>query len=141
MSKTIQFEANGYIFTTYGSLETTTCGSCGIPFAIPTEMLNWSRAAPRRWFWCPAGHQLNFDGKSDAQKLKDARDQLARERASHEQTSASLKAQKAAATRARNERDRIKTRVTHGVCPCCNRTFKQLAAHMKNKHPGYEHQS
>jgi hypothetical protein len=24
-----------------------------------------------------------------------------------------------------------------GVCPCCNRTFQQLARHMKAKHPGY----
>jgi hypothetical protein len=24
-----------------------------------------------------------------------------------------------------------------GVCPCCNRTFKQLADHMKVKHPDF----
>lgn len=28
-------------------------------------------------------------------------------------------------------------RVSAGTCPCCNRSFKQLAAHMKNKHPDY----
>lgn len=29
---------------------------------------------------------------------------------------------------------RMETRVAAGVCPHCNRTFKQLAAHMKCKH-------
>jgi hypothetical protein len=32
---------------------------------------------------------------------------------------------------------RIKNRIKHGVCPCCTRTFANLAAHMKNKHPDY----
>lgn len=32
---------------------------------------------------------------------------------------------------------RIKNRVKHGVCPCCQRTFRQLAAHMKSKHPDF----
>ena len=30
-----------------------------------------------------------------------------------------------------------KNRVAASVCPCCKKTFKQLAAHMKNKHPNY----
>lgn len=29
----------------------------------------------------------------------------------------------------------LSDRAHAGVCPCCNRTFKQLAAHMKTKHP------
>lgn len=32
---------------------------------------------------------------------------------------------------------RTKKRGGHGVCPCCNRTFQQLARHMKSKHPDY----
>jgi hypothetical protein len=31
--------------------------------------------------------------------------------------------------------NKVKKRVAHGVCPCCNRTFKQLAAHMAKMHP------
>jgi hypothetical protein len=27
--------------------------------------------------------------------------------------------------------------VAAGVCPCCKRTVKQLAAHMKEKHPEF----
>ena len=40
------------------------------------------------------------------------------------------RAQKAAKTK-------LIKRIKNGICPCCNRTFKQLAAHMKNKHPEY----
>ena len=32
---------------------------------------------------------------------------------------------------------RVKRRVGNGVCPCCNRTFKNLADHMTTKHPDY----
>jgi chemotaxis response regulator CheB len=32
---------------------------------------------------------------------------------------------------------KTKKRVANGVCPCCNRTFKQLARHMKAKHPEF----
>ena len=42
-----------------------------------------------------------------------------------------LSAQKGATTR-------LKNRSKAGVCPCCTRTFKQLAAHMKNKHPEFK---
>jgi hypothetical protein len=32
----------------------------------------------------------------------------------------------------------MRHRVSNGVCPCCNRTFAKLAAHMKIKHPGFK---
>ena len=32
---------------------------------------------------------------------------------------------------------RIKNRVGHGVCPCCNRTFQNLKRHMTAKHPDF----
>lgn len=134
---TLQFEGAGYIFTTYGLLETLSCGECGIPFAMPVEFLAWARKTPSVTFYCPLGHPRHFPVKTLAQKLRESREALSRERAQHDQTRASLVATKASATRARNERDRLKTRAANGVCPCCNRTFKQLAAHMKTKHPDY----
>lgn len=33
---------------------------------------------------------------------------------------------------------RLKNRAAHGVCPCCNRTFQQLARHMSAKHPDFK---
>lgn len=33
---------------------------------------------------------------------------------------------------------RIKNRVKNGVCPCCNRTFENLARHMQAKHSDFK---
>lgn len=33
---------------------------------------------------------------------------------------------------------RMKNRVGNGVCPCCNRHFKNLQGHMKTKHPEFK---
>lgn len=32
---------------------------------------------------------------------------------------------------------KTKKRLAHGVCPCCQRTFQDLARHMQSKHPDY----
>lgn len=138
---TIQFQASGYVFTVGGSLVTKVCPVCGVPYAMPEELDDWCQKKAHRNFYCPNGHQLHYPGKSDEQKLREARDQLANERARRDQVEAQLKAQRGAATRARNERDRLKDRAKVGVCPCCNRTFKQLAAHMANKHPDFANET
>jgi DNA repair exonuclease SbcCD ATPase subunit len=36
-------------------------------------------------------------------------------------------------TRMRN----LKARIKNGICPCCKRSFVQLARHMATKHPEY----
>jgi len=37
--------------------------------------------------------------------------------------------------KANTELKRVKRRINGGVCTCCNRTFTNLARHMKTKHP------
>lgn len=32
---------------------------------------------------------------------------------------------------------KTKNRIGKGVCPCCNRTFVELARHIATKHPDY----
>jgi Fe-S oxidoreductase len=59
--------------------------------------------------------------------------------AQRDQAQADARAQKAAKTRIKNDRDRIKTRVANGVCPHCNRTFQNLARHMASQHPDCQH--
>jgi hypothetical protein len=93
-------------------------------------------------FYCVHGHTRWFPpGESEEDKLRRERDQLkqriaykddmireAREQAEHERRRAN--GYKGHATR-------ITKRAKAGVCPCCNRTFKQLAAHMKSQHPTF----
>lgn len=113
---------------------------CGMTFAIPRTLHQSAleHRGPDGWqISCPLGHTFHYTGKTDAEKLKAARDDLARERARLDQMQASLRGTKMNAARTRKELKTLKQRVAHGVCPCCNRTFKQLASHMKRQHPEY----
>jgi chromosome segregation ATPase len=112
-----------------------TCGQCGVTFAMPEEMRDDKERNGGEWY-CVNGHGRIYK-KTVREKLREAQEALARERARRDQAEASATAQRAAATRARNERDRLKKRAAAGVCPCCNRTFQQLARHMKSKHPDF----
>jgi hypothetical protein len=112
------------------------CPTCGVIYAIPdalkTRGLRYKGSVT---IYCPNGHTWHYMGKTHAQELEELRDRIARERALRDQAEASAQGYQAAATRARNERDRLKVRTGGGVCPHCNRTFKQLAKHMVSKHP------
>ena len=82
------------------------------------------------WFYCPNGHAQKYTGKSAEQKLKDA-----------EAREVHLKDQLAAATRneeaARSELLRVRSRIAAGICPCCRRTFQNVARHMETQHPDF----
>lgn len=130
-------------------LAVLTCPVCAITYAIPQQLkesaqkYNRTTEPRNHWSWCcPMGHVLSFPGKNREQQLRDdldrERSRSGRMAAQRDQARASAKAHKGAATRARNQRDRIGKRVKAGVCPCCNRTFKQLRRHMKSQHPDFE---
>lgn len=124
------------------TLQTTTCPKCAITFAAPKRMLEDARDDRSITLYCPAGHSLHWPGASREEKLerelKRQKDRAAFQVARAEQAEASRRAHKAAATRARNQRDRLGKRAQAGVCPCCNRTFKQLARHMAGQHPDFD---
>lgn len=131
------------------TLVVMTCPSCGVTYAIPERLDEAARKHNRAtqpnnyWSWCcPFGHELSYSGKNEEQRLRDTLDaerrRSGRLAAERDQATASARAHKGAATRARNERDRIAKRAKAGVCPCCNRSFKQLRRHMQSQHPHYE---
>lgn len=130
----------GTTFVANTQLITIDC-KCGGVYAIQDRHYENCRQNGLSWScpYCKTG--WGFFGNSENSRLKreleQARSSIAFARAAHDQTRAalrdtehSLRAQKAAKTR-------IKNRIAHGVCPCCNRTFKDLAAHMNTKHPNY----
>lgn len=117
------------------------CYKCKEPFGIERstrQVLLRSHAN----FYCPHGHAQHYlEGESEETKLRRERDRLkqqmaykedqlreARERADRE---------KRRANGYKGHATRMTKRAKAGVCPCCNRTFKQLAAHMANKHPEF----
>jgi DNA repair exonuclease SbcCD ATPase subunit len=72
-----------------------------------------------------------------ARKLKEDRDLIARINAAHDQTKATLRDTEKSLIAQKGVTTRIKNRASNGVCPCCNRTFQNLARHMHTKHPDF----
>lgn len=131
--------SEGYQVSITDSFTLIYCYKCRCPFAVPENIR-------RRWqedgtsFYCPNGHsQLYID--SDVQKLQKELARAKKEKEWAEQESRNKsealmhsenarRSQKAATTR-------LKNRIKHGVCPCCKRTFANIASHMKTKHPAF----
>jgi hypothetical protein len=122
-----------------GRLVVTTCW-CGMVHAVPEELRDYQLRQHRDGrtmisIYCPLGHARVRAGKGEAARLREKLEaeyaKAARLTAEADQLFASNSALKGAATKARK-------RAKAGVCPCCNRTFQQLARHMKSKHPNFD---
>lgn len=111
------------------TLNVICCAECGMHFAMP-DQYERKRSDDHKNFYCPAGHSNYFPGESDKEKIA----RLQREKAhALDLRDSAIRAKDDAEAKAA----RLKKRVNAGVCPCCKRTFKQLAAHMKHQHPDY----
>ena len=130
-------------YDTIGMVKITCCNpNCGMLFSVTDKWVEYRRA-DHKIFYCPNGHQQHYSGQSDVEKL---RDQLAQEKHHREQETAQLRdsvdywysetvgAQKSLYA-TKGIVTRIKNRVGKGVCPCCNRTFKDMGRHMQGQHP------
>jgi len=116
------------------------CCKCYTPFlVIDSAYRRWSEQG--EGFYCPyCGTSQHFTvSKVDALKkeissmkrqLKSTKDSRDYWLSRHDEVERRRVAQKAATTR-------LKNRVKNGVCPCCNRSFQNLAKHMSVKHPNY----
>lgn len=123
-------------FTEAETFEIERCCNCGMAFAMTADFQR-RRLSAKDDFYCPAGHRQHYVGMTDkdrAQRLAGELDmERTRRRQAEKAADYAARSRKAVSTRLR----KVKQRVGHGMCPCCNRTFKQLAAHMETKHPGY----
>lgn len=135
---TLNRAARGDTYAGYNNLTVLACPECGVLYAIPEAMRAYAEHRGRfEHMWsCPNGHELGY-GEDVADKLKRETERASRLRAQLDQTEASLRAQRGAATRARNQRDKDRKRIAAGVCPCCNRTFQNLGRHMSKQHPKF----
>jgi hypothetical protein len=119
-----------YVLQTKAILKTETCCSCGIIFAFPDYMMDRLSNIGGS-FYCPNGHQQYY-AKTEVARLREKLDEQIRH--------STLLSERAFAAKNREKKvqaeiNRLKKRTSAGVCPCCNRTFQQLARHMKSKHP------
>lgn len=138
-----EVKLRGLTMTVEQKLITETCCNCGILFAM-TEDFKKDRLEKRpndKSFYCPRGHPQHYLGEREEDKLRREVNSLRQNKAYLEDR------RKEAEERAEHERRRangykghatkITKRAKAGVCPCCNRTFQQLARHMATKHPTF----
>lgn len=122
-----------------------TCGAtdCGISFAVPDRWQEQKRN-DHSIFYCPNGHQRAYNGESEEEKLRRENQRLVQKRAELEDDirdrDAKLENERKRSTAFKGHVTRIKNRVSNGVCPCCNRTFRDLSRHMATKHKDYHKQ-
>lgn len=119
-------------------LAQTTCW-CGTPFALPAELLSAAHKAGHT-IYCPHGHSVCWKD-TETDKLRRERDRLKQDQARLEDESKQAWTTAAAlrerAEKAEKAAKRLKKRTSAGTCPCCSRTFSNMAEHMKHQHPEF----
>lgn len=110
-------------------MQTDTCASCGIQFGMPDNYTAARRKDGKR-FYCPNGHRLTY-GDGENEEIRRERDRLKQQVARAEDYADHHKRSAAAY---QGQVTKLKKRAKAGVCSCCNRTFQNLADHMKTKH-------
>jgi hypothetical protein len=118
------------------------CYRCKSEIWLPIALYTACKHSPRHSFFCPYGHEQIFaEGEPEEAKLRRERDRLKQQLAEKDDTIQFWIRQtdegRKALTAERKVLRKIRTRIAGGVCPCCNRTFARLTAHMKTKHPEF----
>lgn len=111
------------------------CCKCSFSFAVLNNVDGkWRKN--HRTFWCPACNcSQSYSGMSKAEKrAEEAESKLAEERRNAQRQRSRAALAESLVVAVNKQYKRIRDRVKNGVCPCCNRTFQNLAAHMKTEH-------
>lgn len=121
----------------------TQCGSCAVWHTVP-ELVWDTQVREGGYHTCPNGHSRGWKTGTE----KEEQDRIRRERDRLKQDQARLEDEKRLANeRASREAERaskaerkiktMKKRASAGTCPCCKRTFANMAEHMKHQHPEF----
>lgn len=122
------------------TLTTEICCNCGMPFAMPST-LQQKYEEDGGTFYCPKGHPQHYT-TTKAQKHQQQIERMQREHALQLNTvKTELEDKKREVINLKTKKTKLEKRIAAGVCPCCNRTFQDLANHMKTKHPKYKKNS
>jgi len=108
------------------------CCSCDITYAVPERWkAKWRQEG--QTFYCPIGHPQVYTASDN----KILRDKVAALESKLTHAQDQLQAAAREVNSAKREANRQRKRAAAGVCPCCNRTFQDVARHMKGQHPDY----
>jgi hypothetical protein len=122
------------------SISVIECADCNMRFGI-TGQFEAARRKDHARFFCPRGHANIYRGESDEERLRKQLETQKQQNAmwaatANEQRQRAEAAERVAAAQ-KGVATKLKKRIAGGACPCCNRSFPNLTAHMKTKHPGF----
>ena len=116
------------------------CANCHMNFEVTGDFQK-ARINDHKNFMCPNGHSNVYRGQSEEEKLRQERDRLVQRLAQKDDEIKGQRDRKEAAQRQvvayKGVVTRTKKRIAGGACPCCNRTFQNLARHMAHQHADY----
>lgn len=117
------------IINTEIEFETQTC-TCGGVYAINKDYLRRCRKEGGGWIcpYCGGSWHYTETDLQKAQRLLEEEKEYSTKLANERQDALNE------AAHFRKERDKILNRVENGVCPHCNRYFKNLHRHLQTKH-------
>lgn len=87
------------------------------------------------WFYCSYGHKQHFSqGETEETRL---RRELNNQRQQNARLEDAAREARALAEKAERATKRLKKRAAAGSCPCCQRSFGNMAEHMRHQHPDW----
>jgi hypothetical protein len=122
-----------------------TCGACGLKQYMSDQQENMLRSTGRT-FYCLNGHPRAYTKNESREDVLRRQLQRAEQNAAYleERRIAAEERAHAAEKRAQGHKGyaaKLAKRAKAGVCPCCSRTFSNMAEHMKTQHPDFSGQT
>jgi len=119
-----------------GTLVVETCPVCGVNHGIPSNLVRVAKEkGPAKSLYCPNGHGWHYTkAQADIDRDRARIEHLERRLANRDED---LRAERAHHAATKGKLTKTKKRVAGGACPCCNRSFVDLARHMQGQHPDY----
>lgn len=121
-----------------GELVVETCW-CGIVHAVPRVLVEHQQrqhanGEKQTGIYCPLGHNWIISGKGELERQRERAAAFERQLACRDED---LRAERASHAATKGQLTKVRKRASAGICPCCNRSFVQLARHMATKHPDF----
>lgn len=128
----------GFITIAGVPCEWHTCITCGVVYTIPKTQVEHQRKVGG-FHTCCNGHSQGWNtSESEDAHIRRERDRLKQQIA---QKDDEIAAERRRTDEVRKTVVKLQKRAKAGVCPCCNRSVRQMALHMKTKHPEFKAES